>query len=900
MNIYDKILRMGSFDLSSESGLPCGGDVFYVDGNSGNKANTANSGQGDSWGLPFATVNYAISRCSNNAGNIIFVAADHTETIADTNDNNVSGTTTDEFCVDKAGVTIIGLGENTRRPTFTLASATDACIDVRAANVTLCNLIFYNTIADNVAMLDAQSTASGLTIENCKFYESAANAEAILQINLTANCDDVTIRGCRFYNVDTNDGGLASIKLEGGSDRIRIIDNIFDGDWNEQVIDADTAASTEVEIIGNVINNVDAGVASAIDLHSSSTGVVANNVIHNAAGGSGGGAISAAGCLLSGNRVSVNEGQNAEEFPGTVGGTKVGNHWYVDSGTGAATNSGTSWSDAVSTIDVAVGLATASNGDIIHVAPGHAETITGATVYILDIDKIGLTIRGEGSGDARPTLTFTTDATNACVDITAADTVIENIIFKCNMASQKYMIYCRTSADDTVIRNCEFLEGGQTPLSAILLGGGDGQADRVIIDNNRFYLPTAGNQDNAIEILFDMTGVEITNNYIMGNFDEAAIEIPVGGNASQDLVIKNNIVINEQSGVHCIEVEQTALTVTGVCANNILVNDTRGAALRPNILNCYGNVWMPLGGNVRPVLLEGDATTPGQNIYVNSAHAEAVDDTAHGTSWDFPLATIEYANTNCMTANNNDVIHVGPGHEETISDSVFLDFDTAGVTVIGYGTGDDRPMVTFDHANAVVDVGAAGVIIKNFIFRASTDAVAVGVDILDGFNDCQIINCKFGREDATDEFAISIQVGAASDYSIIDGCVFEAGAQAAVIGVKYNDASDHGILRNCQFSGAFSTCVVQGATNPITYFECYGNTMMTTGATDTFNLVAASTGLIHDNRIVMNAANAAAAMDIGNCWMMNNYLIADDDVGGAKAGLIDSGFGSVTVTADDA
>lgn len=239
MRVYDKIMRYGWYGWLEGTDRQDSGNVWFVDGNSGNAANNANNGQGESWSAPFANINYAISRCSNNAGDVIFVAANHTETIADTNGDHVSGTTTDEFCVDKAGVTIIGLGSGTRRPTITLATATDACIDIRAANCALYNLIFYNTIADNVAMLDAQSTADGLVIENCMFHESADDAESILQVNLAANCDDVTIRGCRFHNVANNDGCLAAIKAVGAIIRLRIQDCLFRGDYNEHVVDAD-------------------------------------------------------------------------------------------------------------------------------------------------------------------------------------------------------------------------------------------------------------------------------------------------------------------------------------------------------------------------------------------------------------------------------------------------------------------------------------------------------------------------------------------------------------------------------------------------------------------------------------------------------------------------------------
>ena len=898
-NVYDKVLRWGMYGLSTESLVPAGGNVWYVDGNSGNAANTASSGQGESWDLPFANINYAISRCSNGANDVILVAPDHTETIEDTNDSNVSGTTTDEFCIDKSDITIVGIGENTRRPTITLSGATDACIDVRAANVTLCNLIFYNNIANNVAMMDVQADAGGLVVENCRFYEASSTAEAILQINITADADDITIRGCDFNNALTNDGGLACIKLEGGSDRIRIIDNKFYGDWNEQMIDADAAASLEVEVVGNRATNVDTGVANCLDFHGSTTGIVADNFFRVPAGGSGGGAIVAAGCSLNNNKVAVLAGQEGDVDTGSVGGTAIGNHWYVDSGTGATTGSGKSWADALSLIDDAIGKCTASNGDVIHVAAGHAETdMDGTAGQIFDVDVAGISIIGEGQGDTRPTFTFTTDTTNAVCYITGADVLLENLIFACGVNSQNHLI--DVAADDVTIRNCEFIESGATALSCITADSADGAADNLVIDHCRFYTPTAGNQDNAIEIGKDMAGIRITNNYIMGNFDEAAIEIPVAGNACQDMVISDNIIINEQTGIHCIEVEQTALTVTGICANNILVNDTRGAALQPNLLNCHNNIWAPLGGNVRPVVLEGELTTPGNNIYVDSGHAQAVDDTAHGGSWDFPLATIEYANTNCMTANNGDTIHVAPGHEETITDSVYLDFDTAGVTVIGYGNGEDAPMVTFDHASAVVDVGASNVHLKNLRFRPSTDAVAVGVDILDTFDGTTIEDCVFGYpEAATDEFAIALQIGNAGNYTTIKNCKFEMGGNASVNCINMTQANAFLEISGCTFSGACSGPHIKGTAAAITDCHIHHNTIMCTGNQDTFNLIAASTGLVNDNRIVMTAASAAAALDIGNCWSMMNYLIADDDVTGAKGGLLDTGFVSVTATADD-
>ena len=57
----------------------------------------------------------------------------------------------------------------------------------------------------------------------------------------------------------------------------------------------------------------------------------------------------------------------------------VGNVWYVDSVVGNDNNSGKASNAAFATWDKAINSATASNGDIIYLLPGHAETISNAT-----------------------------------------------------------------------------------------------------------------------------------------------------------------------------------------------------------------------------------------------------------------------------------------------------------------------------------------------------------------------------------------------------------------------------------------------------------------------------------------------------------------------------------------
>lgn len=894
LNDYDKVTQYGWNGLASETAQSAAGDVFYVDENAGGAANNATSGQGDSWASPFLTINYAVSRCANDAGNVIFVAADHTEGITAT--ATASGTSTTQLVIDKSGVTIIGLGTSDRRPTITVGTATTAEVYISATEVTLKNLLFKGNLEDLGNIIEAVAGSSGLIIENCEFRDSGSSLEVKDMIGLAADVDDVVIRGCRFITTAAATATQSAIAMAGGCDRSVFKDNYFYGDWGGggyAVIEGGTATSVGILIDNNVIYNIDATKGEAITMASGTTGFITNNTIYTTNATSS--PIIAAACVKANNKVTSVLGCEAQP-QGSDGAIANGNHFYVDAGTGVDTATGLSWHDPVATIDVAIALCTAAYGDVIHVAKGHTENVGTAGITC---DITHMSIIGEGTGEERPFITFTTGAA-AALKVTADAVRLENLRFGCNITSQNHMI--DVDGDDCQIVNCEFLENGQTGLSAITADttGGAGHGMNLLIKGCRFYFPTDGNYDNAIDIGCDINEVVIKDNYIMGNFDEAAIEIPAGGNACQDIQILNNIVINEQAGISCIEVEETALTVTGVCANNILVCSARAAALIPNILNCYGNVWMNITGKVAPVLLEGDVTTPGQNIYVNSAHANAVDDVAHGHSWDYPLAKVEYANTNRMTANNNDTIHVGPGHAETITVAAPLAFDTAGVTVLGYGNGRDRPIFSLDtNTTAVIDVGAANVTLKNLIFSPALSAIAVGVDVLDTFDDCAIIDCEFGPAAAGgDEFAIALQLGDNCDRTLIKNCKFMAGSEAATDAIFFNKDNDHVEITGCTFTGAYSTSVIRGGTTAATELNIHDNLFMTSGGTPIFALVAGSTGMVHDNRCVIGTATFAADFDIGNCWCVNNYCIADADVTGGCCDNRYTASGTQTETAD--
>ncbi|MCK5018609.1 MAG: hypothetical protein KAS32_16230, partial [Candidatus Peribacteraceae bacterium] len=323
MNVYDKIGQYGSFAFDEGNTRKSNGNIWFVNSASGNAGNTTGTGVGESWDLPFATLNYAISR--SVAGDVIVLASAHAETIQDAGTS--SGTTTDELVVDKPGITIVGIGRGTRRPTFTLSGATDASmVLVSGANdVEIKNLIFVSDLADVAAAITVDAAADGVLIENCSFRDGGSSKELVIGVSVAANADDVTIRGCRFNGTDTADNASA-IKLVGASIRTQIYDNVFRGDWETAAIDGVTAAAVDTLVVDNKINNLDAAAGLCISLHANSTGTVDKNTVHG--GNSAVNAIAAGNCLLGKNTIVNAVGiEGGADLPASGRVTKTYTNW---------------------------------------------------------------------------------------------------------------------------------------------------------------------------------------------------------------------------------------------------------------------------------------------------------------------------------------------------------------------------------------------------------------------------------------------------------------------------------------------------------------------------------------------------------------------------------------------
>jgi hypothetical protein len=233
-------------------------NVFWVDSNKGSDGNRG------TFIHPFATLDYAIGRCTANQGDKIFVAAGHVETI----------TSATALVLDIAGIEIIGLGTKENRPVYTFTTATAASVVISANDIYISNLVFKGNIASQVTILDCN--AKRTVIDNCYFTEGTAQPLTHIDINGGgANaCDGIKIINCTFNAPTAN--ATAAIELGEVADSV-IIDNCsIWGDFSDAGIHNPTGKIlTNLTIINSTISNNQTG-DHAIELVSACTGIAQN------------------------------------------------------------------------------------------------------------------------------------------------------------------------------------------------------------------------------------------------------------------------------------------------------------------------------------------------------------------------------------------------------------------------------------------------------------------------------------------------------------------------------------------------------------------------------------------------------------------------------------------------
>lgn len=252
--------------------VPHPGTVFWVNSTSVFPVNGiagSDSGPG-TYQQPFATLDFAIGRCTASRGDVIYLMPGHTETIG-------AAAAVD---LDVAGITVIGLGSGTLQPRLDF-TATAGTVEVNADDITIHNVNFHANISAVVIGLSVLTLATDTLISNCVFdVETTTTDEFVISANLGVGCDRTVFDNCSF---DMGLGGAAAgIKLVGASAGVEIKNSTIKGDYSLANISGITTLSTEVLIDNNLLIQGTTGGLNAVAvivLLTGTTGIIRDNYI---------------------------------------------------------------------------------------------------------------------------------------------------------------------------------------------------------------------------------------------------------------------------------------------------------------------------------------------------------------------------------------------------------------------------------------------------------------------------------------------------------------------------------------------------------------------------------------------------------------------------------------------
>ncbi len=250
-----------------------------------------------------------------------------------------------------------------------------------------------------------------------------------------------------------------------------------------------------------------------------------------------------------------------------AGARTLGNVFYVDSGSGVdGAGYGSSPSAPVASIDYAIGLCTASNGDVIIVLPGHVETITGTDITV---DVAGVTVVGLGTGSLMPQIKH--NNADAEVSIAADNVTWMGIRHSADVTGVKVAIEIEDGIDYCIVKGCKF-DVVLTGTDEFLVSVRTNDASNGALIEDCYFDMGLGGAVAAISFTKDTDSTIVRNNIVMGDYSTACINGLT--TASTKLLIEKNLLLNGDTGGIGTEpaIELVAASTGIIRDNDIMCN----------------------------------------------------------------------------------------------------------------------------------------------------------------------------------------------------------------------------------------------------------------------------------------------------------------------------------------
>lgn len=252
-----------------------------------------------------------------------------------------------------------------------------------------------------------------------------------------------------------------------------------------------------------------------------------------------------------------------------------------------------------------------------------------------------------------------------------------------------------------------------------------------------------------------------------------------------------------------------------------------------------------------------------------------------------PYTTIAAALAKAATG---DTILIAAGHTENLSAATTFAISTAGITIIGLGTGNRIPTFSATADVGAVMITAANSVLQNLKFVANvTDGAVQAIDLSAAADGTIIRNCVFRDTTATKEWLKHIDIATTIANVVIEGCDFTTAAGSMTSSIFFTGTSDHCTIRNNRWQVDASASVIDHLTGVATRLMIYGNRIVNID-TDAGLVVgvksdSTSTGIIYDNYIQSPKAGAAVLAATNDFFVAQNF--ASNNIN--TSGVLDPG-----------
>lgn len=218
---------------------------------------------------PLASVfgaNGALTLCKAGRGDIIFVDIAHTENL-----------TINQVYAIPDGVTIVGSGYGSQRPTFTITGNAGTTITPGKG----CQI--YNCIFDGTGIAAVTSiftlNATGNQFVNCRFVQASVTNQASTAILFFVGSDDAVFSNCEVDGTAAAITGQAILSAGGASiNRPEFTNCFIHGNYSASCMNIANASPFKEALIWNCsFRNLAAGTAAVVNFGTGTTGNFENN-----------------------------------------------------------------------------------------------------------------------------------------------------------------------------------------------------------------------------------------------------------------------------------------------------------------------------------------------------------------------------------------------------------------------------------------------------------------------------------------------------------------------------------------------------------------------------------------------------------------------------------------------